>query len=324
MHGKREMKKTASIFASLAVAAYAAPSSASCGSAFCVLNTMWSTQGVPADPGTVRLDLRYEYVDQKELRSGRHRIAPEDDTSDTLEQRTLNRNWLTTIDYAYSKTWSFAAQLPVVNRSHSHIDDPTGTATEESWNFTQIGDTRVLGTYRVSSEKNPLASYGATFGVKLPTGDHRVQNGDGVVAERALQPGTGSTDLVYGVFYSGAAPTSEASWWVQALAQQALLIKDDFRPGNQYQLNLGYRQPLARDLRGLLQLNTLVKSRDSGAEAEPDLSGSTTVFLSPGLSWSATRDFEVYGFVQLPIYRYVNGVQLSASRAYVIGASVRF
>jgi hypothetical protein len=279
---------------------------------------------VPADPGTVRLDLRYEYVDQKELRSGRHRINAEDDTSDTLEQRTLNRNWLATVDYAYSKNWSFTAQLPVVNRSHSHIDEPTGAATEESWNFTKAGDARVLSTYRVSSEKNPLVSYGLTFGVKLPTGDYKVQNGDGEVAERALQPGTGSTDLVYGVFYSAGALTSDSSWWVQALVQQAVATKDEFRPGNQYQLNLGYRQPFAQDLRGLLQLNTLVKSRDSGAQAEPDLSGSTNLFVSPGLSWSATRDFELYGFVQLPIYRYVNGVQLSANRAYVIGASARF
>jgi hypothetical protein len=111
---------------------------------------------------------------------------------------------------------------------------------------------------------------------------------------------------------------------VQALIQQAVMTKDDFRPGNQYQLNLGYRQPLGSSLRGLLQLNTLVKSRDSGAQAEPDLSGSTTVFLSPGLSWSATRDFEIYGFVQVPVYRYVNGVQLTANRAYVMGITTRF
>jgi hypothetical protein len=44
---------------------------------------MGSTQGVPADPGTVRLDLRYEYVDQKELRSGRNRISAEDDPPTT-------------------------------------------------------------------------------------------------------------------------------------------------------------------------------------------------------------------------------------------------
>ena len=36
---------------------------ASCGSAFCVLNTNWNTQGIPNEPGTVRVDLRYEFVD---------------------------------------------------------------------------------------------------------------------------------------------------------------------------------------------------------------------------------------------------------------------
>ncbi len=76
--------------------------------------------------------------------------------------------------------------------------------------------------------------------------------------------------------------------------------------------------------RGLLQLNTLVKGRDLGGEAEPELSGSKTVFLSPGLSYSITRDAELCGFLQLPIYRYVNGIQLSASHALVFGITTRF
>jgi len=85
---------------------------------------------------------------------------------------------------------------PVVSRSHSHIDDPTGAAggpTFEKWDFTKIGDSRVLGMYRFDNEKNPVASQGLIFGLKLPTGGYRISNADGAVAERALQPGTGST-----------------------------------------------------------------------------------------------------------------------------------
>jgi hypothetical protein len=32
----------------------------------------------------------------------------------------------------------------------------------------------------------------------------------------------------------------------------------------------------------------------------------------------------LYGFVQFPLYQKVNGVQLVASRAYTVGASVQF
>src|SRR5216683_7077156 len=78
----------------------------SCGAAFCVLNTNWSTQGVAAEPGTARLDMHFEFVDQKHLQSGTKRISQAEDTADTTELRTINRNLLTTLDYTLSKNWA--------------------------------------------------------------------------------------------------------------------------------------------------------------------------------------------------------------------------
>lgn len=139
-----------------------------------------------------------------------------------------------------------------------------------------------------------------------------------------LQPGTGTTDAIVGAYFSAPGFLQDSSWSAQFLAQQAMNPKDQYKPGNQYQLNLGYRYPFGRDLQALLQLNSLYRSRDSGLNAEPDLSGSKTVFLSPGLAYSATQSTRVYGFVQLPIYRYVNGIQLSANWAFVAGFTMRF
>lgn len=308
----------------LLILLHAGTAGASCGSAFCVLNTMWSTQGVPVEAGSARLDLRYEYINQNRLRSGSRAISQAEDTADTTELRTVNRNLLATLDYTFSKNWALSASLSVASRSHSHIADPAGAATFEQWDFTRAGDARILGVYSFDNPANPFVSYGLTFGAKLPTGDYGLRNADGMLAERALQPGTGSTDAVLGAFYAAPGLSADASWSVQAMVQQAIQAKDGFRPGNQYQLNLGYRQPLAESLQGLLQLNALVKARDSGVNAEPDLSGSTTVFLSPGLSYALTHDVQVYGFLQLPLYRYYNGVQLSAERAVVMGLTVRF
>jgi hypothetical protein len=303
---------------------YAGIASASCGSAFCTLNTMWSTQGVPVESGAARLDLRYEYINQNRLRSGRRALSRAEDTADTTELRTLNRNLLATLDYTFSRNWAVSASLPVASRSHSHIADPSGAATFEQWDFTKAGDARILGVYSFDNEANPFVTYGLTFGAKLPSGGYRVRNSGGTLAERALQPGSGSTDAVLGAFYAAPGLSADASWSVQAMLQQAVQTKDGFRPGNQYQLNLGYRQPLTESLQGLLQVNTLVKARDSGINAEPDLSGSRSVFLSPGLSYALTHDVQVYGFLQLPLYRYVNGVQLSADYAVVIGMTLRF
>lgn len=297
---------------------------ASCGSAFCVLNTMWSTQGVPVEAGAARLDLRYEAIKQNRLRSGRRGIAQSADAAEATELRTLNRNLLATLDYTFSKNWAISASLPVVSRSHSHIADPTGTATREDWDFSRAGDARLLGVYSFDNEADPFTSYGLTFGAKLPTGDYRVRNADGAPAERSLQPGTGSTDAIFGAFYAAPGLSADASWWVQGLVLGAVVVKDGYRPGTQVQLNVGYRQPLSESLQGLLQLNSLVKARDSGINAEPDLSGSKTVFLSPGLSYALTHDAQLYGFLQLPLYRYYNGVQLSADYAVVVGLTLRF
>jgi hypothetical protein len=45
---------------------------------------------------------------------------------------------------------------------------------------------------------------------------------------------------------------------------------------------------------------------------------------SRGASYALGKNLQLYGFVQLPLYQYVNGVQLTADWAFVAGASVRF
>jgi hypothetical protein len=42
------------------------------------------------------------------------------------------------------------------------------------------------------------------------------------------------------------------------------------------------------------------------------------------LSFAFTRALQAYGFVQLPLYQDVNGVQLVARYAFVAGLNVRF
>ena len=73
----------------------------------------------------------------------------------------------------------------------------------------------------------------------------------------------------------------------------------------------------------LLQLNAHIKGRDRGAEAEPDDSGGRFVSLSPGLGYAVNRHLRIYGFVQMPVYQHVNGVQLTADRSLVAGINYR-
>jgi hypothetical protein len=69
----------------------------------------------------------------------------------------------------------------------------------------------------------------------------------------------------------------------------------------------------------VLQLNLAHKGRDSGAQAEPENSGSTTVSLSPGVSVVTAAHDTVYAFVQLPVYQKVNGIQLVPRASFALG-----
>lgn len=304
------------------LAALAAPVHASCGSAFCVLNTDWDSLAVQGQPGQFTVDLRYEYIPQDTLYQRGHRIARSDVDEDTIETRTTNHNFAATLDYAFSRQWGISVVLPVVQRSHSHIADPTGSPFTESWRFTRGGDARVLGRYQLAAGEEGMVGF--QFGVKLPTGEHKLANGDGTVAERALQPGTGSTDAILGAYYAYRPKFSGISWFVQAQAQQAMSTKDEFRPGHQFSLSGGISTPVTEALSAQFQVNALAKGRDSGANAEPDLSGGRYVFVSPGVSYSLSAANRIYGYVQAPIYRHVNGVQLTADWSLVLGYTHRF
>ena len=74
----------------------------------------------------------------------------------------------------------------------------------------------------------------------------------------------------------------------------------------------------------MLQANALFRASDLGTSAEPEDSGGKSWYLSPGLSVAASKDIRVYAFLQAPLYQYVNGVQLTARRAAVLGLSARF
>jgi hypothetical protein len=242
------------------------------------------------------------------------------------EVRTINRNWLATADYAFNEKWGVSATLPVSDRDHTHIHNHRGEKLLETWEFTRLGDARVLGRRQWQSEDRDalrIDVFGMTFGLKLPTGDTDVRNAQNQLAERTLQPGTGTTDVLIGAYFHRTLG-SGSSWFADALVQEPLNRHDNFKPGTRVSFDAGYRHELTDKVGLMLQLNALYKDRDRGSEAEPVNSGGKFLFLSPGASVMLTKNAQLYAFVQLPLYQYVNGAQLTADWAAVIGISTRF
>ena len=299
---------------------------ASCGSAFCAINTDWSVQGVYVDPGA-RAELRYEYLDQNQPRKGSRTVGVGEVPADHDEVSTLNQALFATLDYNWASGWGLSAIAPVIRRDHEHIHNADGEAIPEKWDFTDLGDIRIAGRYQLPVGKADPArvqTLGLVLGLKLPTGKTDVTNAEGEPAERSLQPGTGTIDPLVGAYYQIQLPARGLSFFAQAAYAAPLDSYDDYRPGDRFTLDLGTRYQANPRVALLLQLNALWRGRDSGAQAEPDDSGGQYYFISPGVSATVTRNVQFFVLAQLPIYQYVNGVQLTADWGVTGGLGVRF
>jgi len=307
----------------LALLLVAADAGASCGSAFCSVNTDWQALGLGVQRGW-RLKVQFEYLDQDQLRQGGDEVSGAATETEHQELRTINRNWLVTADYGIDAHWGVSVTLPYLNRDHSHIHDPAGDAEHEAWHFSDLGDVRVQARYQLGGLSLAPTSRGVTFGVKLPTGAFDETNGDGEAAERTLQPGTGTTDLLAGAYAIHRLAAGWGTLFGAVAAQVPVDERDGFRPGVRYHVDGGWNYPVGDQLGAIVQADVTYKTRDRGANAEPEDSGLTTLSVSPGLTLALTPGTRLYTFVQLPLYRYVNGVQLTYDAAWVAGISVSF
>ena len=314
-----------------------ATAQASCGSTSCTINTNWDEYSASQVGWSV--DLRYSYSRADTLRSGSNKIAADTAFNGEVENlRTINRILAASVDYTYNEHWGVMLHLPLITRDHTHNLGPYVGATPagyESFYAHSLGDIKVVGRYRWALDEASRSGMGVKFGLKLNTGrrDFLLTDNNGATKlpnEVTLQPGNGSTDLVLGLFWTRATPGSDWSWFAQGMTQNSIRSLNTFRPGNQLNLDGGARYAISHNLSGLLQLNAQWNSADAGSAAALSpvtggaSSGGRTYSFTPGLSYAFTPSTQLYGMVQLPLYQFVNGEQLTASSSLAVGVSHRF
>jgi hypothetical protein len=295
-----------------------------CASCGCSLSSDWESQGLASGSG-LRFDLRYDSLQQNQVRSGTGQVHTWPLPPHEQELYTKNQYLTAALDYSVNADWGLNVQIPLVTRSHaSNGLNYDGTDDGHSQASHRLGDVKVVGRYQGWSDAR---NFGVQFGVKLPTGSYTQSFDGGAMAgeplDRGLQVGTGTTDLILGAFL--AAPMSQNwDYFVQALAQLPLNSRADYRPGRSLNANLGVRYLGWEHWVPQLQINARVADRDSGTNATPDDSGGKTVYLSPGLSVPITDKLRVYGFVQLPLHQNLNGYQLAPKRTLSVGTRMEF
>ena len=304
----------------VALPSAAALACASCG---CSLSSDWDSQGLSSGPG-FRFDLRYDLLNQNQVRSGTGKVSTWPVPGHEQEQFTKNQYLTAGLDYSASPNWGVNVQLPYIDRSHATNGFEFDASDAGTSHTRALGDIKVTGRYTgLSEEKN----VGIQFGLKLPTGSHTETFSGGAIAgdplDRGLQPGSGTTDAIAGAFTF--APMSQNwDYIAQATAQLPLNSRDGFKPGNALNVNLGFRYMGFGSIVPQLQINGRVSAKDAGVNASPDDSGGKTFYLSPGLTFSVTEKIKAYAFLQLPVYQNLNGYQLAPTYTVSIGTRFEF
>lgn len=281
-----------------------------CSVCGCSLSSDWASQGYGMSPG-LDADLNYQYYDQDDLRSGTgeaDRAAFAIPNEHELQRETLTRSATLGIDFVASPVWGFDLQLPYYDRFHSTIA-PGDTELSES-RASGAGDLRIAARYQ---KFDPKQSFGLQFGLKLPTGqfnqDFATGPQAGMLVDRGLQLGTGTTDLFSGLSYFGR-PATFLGFFAQATLQQALAARDGFLPSTTLNLNLGVRYLNSSNVTPMLQVNARWDGRERGVNADYADSGDAAYYVSPGATVQLGVHRSLFAFLELPVYQRVNGLQL--------------
>ena len=340
-----KLKLTASAALSL-LAALSSSQALACASCGCSLNSDWGTLATAGEPSW-SVDVRYDSLDQNQLRSGTGTISPTSAAQVTnpttgqpaeVERYTNNSYLTTTLDYNQGDTWGVSLVLPYISRTHSTLGTGSDGVTVGSGNggydsgISGLGDIRVIARYYGFTENR---NWGLQYGIKLPTGYSGQLANDGVTpVDPGLQLGTGTTDLILGAYYLGELSAS-FNYFVQAQYQYALsyayysagspgTTPGSYRPGDSLNFTAGVRYHGWDGVVPELQVNARQVATDTGTAADMYSTGGTLVYLTPGVNVPLDDNLTLRANVQLPVYQNLNGIQLAPTAIYSVGVHYRF
>src|SRR5215217_3362981 len=106
------------------------PVLASCGAAFCTVNTNWTSENAMLEAGS-SFDLRYESIRLDQPRTGTNNIGVGQIPRHDDEVKTTNQNLVATFNHNFASGWGVSVTAPVVDREHLHTHNHHGEQIPE-------------------------------------------------------------------------------------------------------------------------------------------------------------------------------------------------
>ncbi len=245
-----------------------------------------------------------------------------------MKERTRIRVPLVTFDVRFTQQFGVqvAATVPDVTRTAT-IPRSTGPVQFRE-NFSGIGDTSVLGWYRMRHIRRwyPLVN----FGVSLPTGKterprFRPELEDGnLVPMSRLQRGSGTLDPILGASLNrGLDPWT---LFASVAARTPLRENDDgLRTGASMEVNSGVARYAGTHRVGVFaRLGWLHRRQDVFRGTPVLVGGGNWLYATPGIGILVGKGVNVQAEAKLPLYRDLANKQLDSSAVFQFGVSRAF
>ncbi len=303
---------------------FAAPALA-CSAHVCELPSDWLSQGLAAHPDSTSISLRYDFAPQTQLRIGTDavdRATVPIPNAEEIEQSTYNHALNITATHSFGANWIAELQVPLLLRPHLTITE--GETDLSSSRTKGLGDVQASLRYQGFGGRGVT---GVELGLKLPTGQFHQTFLTGPEAgnpvDRGLQPGSGTTDAIVGIYHFGKL-SGPIDFLVQAQVQVPLGSREGYQPGVSGALSAGISYTRLRGITPQLQLNFRAAARDSGVNADIIKSGGEQLYIAPGAAARLSGSTILFGIAQLPLYQRVNGYQIAPRYTLSLGVQHKF
>lgn len=279
--------------------------------------------GLPNDgKGALFLGLTYDYNKLNTLNAGREKL---DDDS----RLRITNSVILSLGYSFSDRFSVESLYTWVNQTRTITQFGNESFTETSG----IGDAVVLAKYTLPNilGKNSIASFGT--GIKLPFGESDIRTAQGIQLTADLQPGSGALDYIALLSFSknlsfrpSAVVSGTATFRFTGVNNDYLNGVATYEFGNGFQANIGYTDQFLA-FNTIFNPGLVIKYRHAQVDkidsSNLPNTGGEWVFVRPELNVNITPNLSLVSRLEVPIYSYVDGTQLTPSLRFSGGINLR-
>jgi len=228
---------------------------------------------------------------------------------------------LLNLSYGINNKLSISTELGYfINKSmdYSFID-----ATRKA---SGLGDAAIDIRYQVANFKKQLASITASIKTSIPIGEFD-QMDRNVILPIDIQPSSGSFKLRTALSFSKrfyGSKFSLNSFISSEFSQRINTDRTDYKYGNLYSFVLSASHRTSKKISTGLGLNFTRREKAINRGLVVESTGGTFINLQPRISYQLPEGFGISTSINTPIYRNVNGIQLTNKYVLVFGVSKGF